>query len=318
MLQGIKRRAGNFLRRQVADAIAESPLASDRPPAAAPDFPLGQLARPYYYLGDHRGLTKLSNGLPFFVNTRDRDITTWIVLGGIWETFVDDVLMALARPGQVFLDIGANQGYYSVKLGHAVGPDGAGYCFEPNPELYPFLADNIAINGMTGHVRTYPLAAGEGPGRSVLHFSYANMGGGWIVPPGDSGPGEAGVAVEIASIDAIVPPDRAVDLIKIDAEGFEPLVLRGMRRTLARSPGAAIVAEVSMAQWRRFGDPAAILGELQGGRQALRIGHDGRLRPLSPAGAADLPADFVSYVLLLPRAAEMEAAVARFLDRGGA
>jgi len=132
--------------------------------------PGGGHARPYYYLGHGRGLTQLSTGHPFFVNTRDRGITTWIILGGVWETFVDDVLCALARPGGIFLDVGANQGYYSVKLGHLVGPAGAGFSFEPNPELYAVLADNVDINGLSARVRTFPLAAGDAPGRSVLHF----------------------------------------------------------------------------------------------------------------------------------------------------
>lgn len=275
-----------------------------------------QVARPYYYLGGGRALTRLSTGVPFFVNTRDRGITTWIILGGTWENFVDDVLCALARPGGVFLDIGANQGYYTIKLAHLVGAAGRGFSFEPNPELYSVLADNVAINGLAGRIQTFPLAAGEAPGRSRLHFGYANMGGGYVDPPGgEPAPeGERGVDVEIARVDDLLPAGQTVDLIKIDAEGFEPLVLRGMRETLARSPGAAIVTEVSMAQWQRFGDPSATLGAMRGDRDAYLIGHDGRLRPLAPERlAATLSSEFISYVLLLPRVAAAERAIARFL-----
>ncbi len=274
-------------------------------------------ARPYYYLGEGRALTTLSTGHPFFVNTRDRGITTWIVLGGVWETFVDDVLCALARPGGTFLDVGANQGYYSVKLGHLVGESGAVYSFEPSPELYPFLVDNVDINGLAPRIRTFRLAAGEAPGRSVLHFTYANMGGGYVDVPG-AAPiegAEEGVAVEIARIDDLLPADKVLDLIKIDAEGFEPLVLRGMRQSLARSPGAAIVIEIAVPAWSRFGDPMAILGEVLDGRATYLISHNGRLTLVNlDQLALRLRPDFVSYVLLLPRVAEMEAAIAKFVD----
>src|SRR5262245_54360926 len=105
------------------------------------------MSRMYCYLGGNRALTQLSTGQPFFVNTDDRGIATWIMLGGIWETFVDDVLCRLARPGMNFLDIGANMGYYSVKIGGLIGPSGKIFSFEPNPEIYPFLKDNMEVNG---------------------------------------------------------------------------------------------------------------------------------------------------------------------------
>ena len=134
--------------------------------------------RPYYYLGQNWGLTQLSTGDPFFVNTDDRGITTWIILGGTWENFVDDVLTRIARPGEVFLDVGANMGYYTVKIGKKVGPAGRVYSFEPNAELFPFVRENISINGMNGWAKVFPLAVGAEPGWSRLTFDYSNMGGG--------------------------------------------------------------------------------------------------------------------------------------------
>ena len=79
--------------------------------------------RPYYYLGNRRGLTRLASGEPFFVNTSDHGITSWIIMGGTWETFVDDILSNIVRPGDRVLDAGANQGYYTIRLGTIVGPE---------------------------------------------------------------------------------------------------------------------------------------------------------------------------------------------------
>jgi len=273
----------------------------------------GGTMRPYYYLGGNWALTQLSNGLPFFVNTHDRGIATWIILGGTWENFVDDVLCALAAPGQTFVDVGANLGYYTIKVGNLVGPNGRVFSFEPNPELFPFLAENISINGFAGRISAHRLAAGAVTGHSTLHFTYSNMGGGHVdLPDGRSAAG--GVTVGITPLDDMLPPDCTVDLIKIDAEGFEPLIFQGMEGILGRSPGAAIVTEVSIAHWQRFGDPPELLDRVRGARRLYLIGHDGKLTPIKIADLRSrVSPEFVSYVLLLPDRIDMLDKIQRFL-----
>lgn len=308
----VLRREMAALRKQLATVIQGGGAART---AAAPAI------RPYYYLGHGLALTQLSTGAPFFVHTRDRGITSWIVHAGVWETFVDDVLCALARPGQKVIDVGANEGYYTVKLAGLVGETGSVFSFEPNPELYSVLTRNVSINALSSRVRTYPFAAGDAPGRSVLNFTYENMGGGSVALPGSGAPPENGgdggaLSVEIARIDDVLPAGTAVDLIKIDAEGYEPAVLAGMRETLTRSSGAAIVLEIATAAWARFGDPLATLERARGERDAYVIGLDGRLTRLTrdelavrltPSGEG------VWYMLLLPPAAEWKARIAKFL-----
>lgn len=255
--------------------------------------------RPYYYMGGNWALTQLSTGAPFFVNTDDRAITPWIVMGGTWENFVDDVLCGIARPGEVFLDIGANLGYYAVKVGRIVGASGRVYAFEPNSELFPFVRENIAINGMRGWAEGFPLAVGAEPGWSVLNFNYSNMGGGHVAQPEHARSGGDGQVVPIARVDDLIRHDRPVDLIKIDVEGFEPLALRGMQRILAASPKASIVTEVSVPQWRRFGEPMDILKPLAAGRRIFFIRETGQLEEYSlDALPQVLNPAFVSYVLL--------------------
>jgi FkbM family methyltransferase len=269
--------------------------------------------RPYYYLGGNWALTQLSNGLPFFVNTNDRGIATWIILGGTWENFVDDVLCALARPGQTFIDVGANLGYYTIKIGNLVGPSGRVFSFEPNPELFPFLAENIIVNGFSGRATAHRLAAGAATGHSTLQFTYSNMGGGHVAVPGGT-PGTNDVTVGIVRLDDILPPDQAVDLIKIDAEGFEPLIFQGMEGVLTRSPEAAIVTEISINHWERFGDPLEILDRVRGTRRTYLIGHDGKLTLVASSDLRSrVSRAFVSYVLLLPDRMDLIGEIQRFL-----
>jgi FkbM family methyltransferase len=269
--------------------------------------------RPYFYLGNDRGLTQLSGGELFYVYTKDRSITPWILLGGIWETFVDDVLCALVRPGDVFLDLGANQGYYTVKIGVRVGPTGHVFAFEPNPLMYRFMAENVEINALGPRTTTFPVAVGDFQGRVAMAAPENYPGGGHVVlgDAGRSGPGT--IEVDIVRIDDVLPADSAVDLIKIDVEGFEPLAMKGMKATLARSPDCPIVCEVSLEQWSRFGDPVQMLREIAGNRRIFRIQVDGVLDELSDDILSALNASFVSYVLLLPPSTARYEQIARFV-----
>jgi FkbM family methyltransferase len=246
--------------------------------------------RPYFYLGKNWALTQLSNGLPFFVNTDDHGISVWIILGGTWENFVDDIMQDILRPKDVCLDVGANLGYYTIKMGHAVGPEGRVLAFEPNAELYPFLTENVSINGFAGRVKTYPKAVGACAGVGSLRFDYSNMGGGYIdtsVPGG----------IEIIAVDELPDVPKKVDFIKIDVEGMEPLAFAGMARLLQRSSDCAIIAEYSSAWWQRFGDPVKLLEEVQGCRSKFWIEHDGALT--EPDASWHRNDDRVSYVLLI-------------------
>jgi FkbM family methyltransferase len=256
--------------------------------------------RPYYYLGGQRALTQLSNGLPFFVNTRDRGITSWIILGGTWENFVDDLICGVTREGDRVLDAGANQGYYSVKLGHIVGPEGRVVAFEPNPELFGVLQSNVDINGFASRTTLHRKALGEASKRAQFRFGYDNMGGGSIVD--DLAKGDISIDVDVVRGDEILPPDSVFDVFKFDIEGNEPNAALGLVEVISRSPRAAIIVEISPAEWLKVGDFAEILARFSGvNRIGFEIGHDGfldRLNINEPATMSRRTDMF--YALLLP------------------
>jgi hypothetical protein len=73
------------------------------------------------------------------------------------------------------------------------------------------------------------------------------------------------VEVDVVRLDDVLPPDIAVDLLKIDVEGHELDVLLGARQVIARSPQIRIVMEWSVPQIHDAGiDPAAIVRALEG------------------------------------------------------
>jgi FkbM family methyltransferase len=270
--------------------------------------------RPYYYLGGNRGLTQLSTGQMFIVNTEARDIATWIIHIGVWEAFVDNILCALARPGDTFLDIGSNMGYYAVKIGGLVGENGRVFAYEPNPDLFEVLSDNMHINGFGGRATVFQAAAGEAAGASTLTFERRFPGGGTAgLGPEYAVGGREQAQIAVVSVDDTVS-EGVAHLIKIDVEGFEPLVLRGMKDLMARSPDAAVVVEVSYIQWARFGDPVQMLEDFSKGRRIYRISNHGGLQEL-PRDNIDgaLDRQFPSYLLLLPDTASRLAQIQQFL-----
>jgi hypothetical protein len=114
-------------------------------------------------------------------------------------------------------------------------------------------------------------------------------------------------AVEMAmtTIDAYLPDDAVVDLVKIDVEGHEPAVLRGMERTIARSPSIRLIVEFVPAFLAGTGGAAGFFAAIRGlGLDVCRIMPDSRLKPVSSHD--ELP-EF-SYCLLT-RTPEADAAL---------
>jgi FkbM family methyltransferase len=259
--------------------------------------------RPYYYLGNRRGLTRLASGEPFFVNTSDLGITSWIIMGGTWENFVDDILCKIVRAGDRVLDAGANQGYYTIRLGTIVGPEGRVVAFEPNPELYELLEINVDINAYRSRCQVFRQALGAQTGQAQLTFTYNNMGAGTISP--QLAHGAQTVSVEVVRGDDVLPPDTVFDVMKFDVEGFEPEAAAGLAGVIARSPHAAIVLEVLPPAWRTNGNLLDLLERFTlGSKHAFEIGHDGFLQMLKlddPEAVARLEGrNDPFYVLLVP------------------
>jgi len=77
----------------------------------------------------------------------DAGIATWIVLGGAWVRFVDDILCGITRVGDHVFDTGTSTGFYSVKLGSIFVASGSVTSFETKPEPFGILPQKVDMNG---------------------------------------------------------------------------------------------------------------------------------------------------------------------------
>src|SRR3954452_2024792 len=202
-----------------------------------------KIARPIA-VGADWALVRLASGEYLCVDT-----TTFEGLGYMlgWQHEVDvvRVFRTFLTQRSVVLDIGANFGLYTALSASIVKSHGRLYAFEGNARIFESLQRTIAANDLylnPNIVAANVLVSSE-CGRGVLHYSANLPSGGTMSDVALFGGMRHTVEAPMTTIDDFLPPDLPVDLVKIDVEGHEPLVLRGMERTIARSPNLRILLE---------------------------------------------------------------------------
>jgi FkbM family methyltransferase len=187
---------------------------------------------------------QLSSGEYLCVDTKTFEAVSYIV-GGEHEADVIRVFRCFLTQHSVVLDIGANFGLYTALAGSIIRTHGRLYAFEGNPRVFASLQRTLVANDLyhLANIVAANVLVSDRSGRGVLHYSANQPSGGTMSDVPLSGGMRCSVEVEMTTIDEFLPSSLPVDLVKIDVEGHEPLVLRGMERTIARSPHIRIILE---------------------------------------------------------------------------
>jgi FkbM family methyltransferase len=195
-------------------------------------------------IGGDRTLVQLETREYVCVDMRSLDALAYM-LGWDLETNVVQVFRTFLMPSSVVLDIGASFGLYTAIAANRVRRHGRLYAFEGNPEVFPSLTRTLLCNGIHGNPNVVGanLLVSDSCGRGILHFGAEAFHLGTMSDVPLWGGERRSVEVEMTTIDAFLPSDIAVDLVKVDVEGHEPLVIRGMERTIARSPNIRLIIE---------------------------------------------------------------------------
>jgi len=176
-----------------------------------------------------------AQGALFVVDTIEC-IDQAIAIDGIWEGEQLERMAEVCRqrPVDVFLDIGANSGIYSVLIA-TKGLAGEVVAFEPDPGNYARLLANLSVNGLAAKVRALPWAVGDRAGEVTLTEAGAdNRGESWIAHPDlpdQPVPGPTHQVKQVRFDDEFAIAGKTL-LIKMDVEGYEFMSLAGMQRTL--------------------------------------------------------------------------------------
>ena len=147
------------------------------------------------------------------------------------------VLHALAE-GDLFLDVGANIGAYSILAASLQGTQCI--AFEPASDTYQLLVENVALNDYGSKITTHRMAIGDEHGEVLLTASLDTVN--HIVSASDDVvPREF---VSLRRLDEVLGDQRAA-IMKIDVEGYEMPVIRGAEKTLRHDALLAVVLEMN-------------------------------------------------------------------------
>lgn len=169
---------------------------------------------------------------------------------------MQEIVASRLSAGQVFVDVGASVGVLTTIAARMVGASGHVVAIEPLPHLCEAVRGNVARNAVGTPLDLHQNVAFDASGRMMLDlFEEDTRIGTLFAYPAEAFPvgPRARVAVEAVRVDALCPPDRPVDLVKIDAEGAELFVLRSLEGVLERSPGLEIIVEWGPGHFARAG-----------------------------------------------------------------
>jgi FkbM family methyltransferase len=210
------------------------------------------LVRALFSGGGRRGtvLGKVNSRIRFEFNFSLDPVIRWMYFGA-YEVWTQCALRRLLHKGDVFLDVGANIGYISAYAASLVGRGGQVHSFEPVPEYFARLAQLLQLNpDYDFHLNSFAL--GERNENAVLSVSsLPNIGWNTMV---DGFMEEATVrkklTIRVLRLDEYLLSKNLgrVTVIKIDTEGFELPVLKGLSGFLEKIPlgsRPALIIEVA-------------------------------------------------------------------------
>jgi len=155
---------------------------------------------------------------------------------GTYEPALLDAIKTFVSPGQTVYDVGANIGYMSLALAKAVGEDGRVVAFEPLPENLARLEANFALNAVGTRVEVVSAAVGELTSQEQFLVHQSGAMGKLHYSTGRQIEYEGSLTVEVVALDDWTADSNYEPpaLIKIDVEGGEAAVFRGMSSILER------------------------------------------------------------------------------------
>lgn len=235
--------------------------------------------------------TAILNDIAVDFSTEDRYSNAWFFpryLGGLLhEQVVTKLLIDSLGEAQCFVDVGTNLGWYSCMAARHM-PGGKVYGFEMDDLNFALLQKNIALNSLT-NIQAYNLAVSDAPAQLSYRREAQRPSPVFRLQAGTEAP-QAGElrSVEAIALDSFLEAEAVrPDVIKIDVEGAEMGVLRGMKRILAEVK-PTLFLEIHPATLPQFGTSTAeVLSQLiENGYQVFEIEEmrsqdsAGQLKPL--------------------------------------
>lgn len=189
-----------------------------------------------------------------------RSVYEFGVNGICYEPDYSSILLKVLQPGDTFIDVGANFGYFSLMASSLVTNTGKVFSFEPEKENFRFLSRNIALNDMT-NIRAFNVATGNCNEEVELFIDPLNDGAhslSGISPESRQVIGSGDVSTsrtQMVTLDSVLENEviSKIKIIKIDTEGWEFNTILGAVSIIKRYAPPIVLAEVNRGGLRNAG-----------------------------------------------------------------
>lgn len=234
------------------ESVCRHPLNRSAPWSALWNFGRWQISQRLY---PRRVVVPWVRGTRLIVGAGETGLTGNLYCG--LHEFADMAfVLHYLRTTDLFVDVGANAGSYTVLAAGAAGA--TAISIEPVPQTFDRLLDNIHVNRLNLRVRSLNCAVGATPG--MTRFAADADTQNRVLLPGESRGTEITVAVQ--TLDDIVGDARAC-FIKLDVEGFEAPALEGARALLRGGRIKALLVELNGSGTLYGRDDAALDAQLR-------------------------------------------------------
>ena len=177
------------------------------------------------------------NGAKFLVRRGEIGLTGNIYTG-LYDFEEMGFLLHVVNDGDLFVDVGANAGAYTILACAVAGAEG--YAFEPGPDAYQRLKSNVHVNRLENRVRLFNSAVGEKDGSVCFSVDLDTTNRVVIGDPGIPGT----MTSTMVMLDTVLK-GNSPSLIKIDVEGYELKVLEGAKEIFSSESLFGVIMELN-------------------------------------------------------------------------
>ena len=179
-----------------------------------------------------------------YLDISDLGLSRQLLLNGIREELQTEIWRKMIKPGMVIVEVGTNLGYYALLGASIVGKEGKVYAIEPVPRNFEIFKKNIRVNNYEGIIEPHCIAISDKCGVSKMaitkHFNFSNMFlekenmSDWMLKTLKKDFKKI-IKVKTLTLDKFLENKKDVDLIRMDVEGYEVKIIKGMKNTIQKS-----------------------------------------------------------------------------------
>lgn len=187
----------------------------------------------------------------------DRSILACLADTGDLERGTRLLIQRALRPGDVFVDVGANLGIHTLAAATALQGEGKIIAFEPFETTCRMLEETVRINGYAPMTEIHQAAVSNSAGRQSLYLGKSSGHHSLYALDAIDAASVTAVDVVTLRLDDVIATDQPVNMIKIDAEGAELAVLDSAVATIGANPDIALIVEFGPSHLARNGQSAS-------------------------------------------------------------